>query len=121
MTLKDKTIKGVKWTTFSSVFTAILQIIQLSILARLLNPSDFGLMAIVMVVIGFSNMFIDMGLSNAIIYKQNVTDNQLTSLYWVNVAIGVILFFIILIISPFIAVFYESPQLKNLIIVEQVL
>lgn len=116
MTLKDKTIKGVKWTTFSSVFTAILQIIQLSILARLLNPSDFGLMAIVMVVIGFSNMFIDMGLSNAIIYKQNVTDNQLTSLYWVNVAIGVILFFIILIISPFIAVFYESPQLKNLII-----
>jgi O-antigen/teichoic acid export membrane protein len=115
MTLKDKTIKGVKWTTFGSVFNAILQIVQLAILARLLNPTDFGLMAIVMVVIGFSSMFIDMGISNAIIYKQNVSENQLTTLYWLNIVVGVFLFLIILIIAPFIAVFYESSQLNYLI------
>ncbi|SNR74773.1 polysaccharide transporter, PST family/lipopolysaccharide exporter [Lutibacter agarilyticus] len=115
MTLKDKTIKGVKWTTFGSVFNAILQIVQLAILARLLNPTDFGLMAIVMVVIGFSSMFIDMGISNAIIYKQKVSENQLTTLYWLNIAVGIVLFLIILIIAPYIAVFYDSPQLTNLI------
>lgn len=117
MSLKDKTIKGVKWTTFGSLFNAVLQIVQLAILARILSPSDFGLMAIVMVIIGFSNMFIDMGISNAIIYKQKVTKNQLTSLYWLNVFVGLLLFLIILIISPFVAQFYDSPQLTKLTII----
>lgn len=117
MSLKDKTIKGVKWTTFGSLFNAVLQIVQLAILARILSPSDFGLMAIVMVIIGFSNMFIDMGISNAIIYKQKVTENQLTSLYWLNVFVGLLLFLIILIISPFVAQFYDSPQLTKLTII----
>jgi O-antigen/teichoic acid export membrane protein len=116
MTLKDKTIKGVKWTTFGSLFNAVLQIVQLAILARILSPSDFGLMAIVMVIIGFSNMFIDMGISNAIIYKQKVTENQLTSLYWLNVFVGLLLFLIIFIIAPFVALFYETPELTKLII-----
>lgn len=116
MSLKDKTIKGVKWTTFGSLFNAVLQIVQLAILARILSPSDFGLMAIVMVIIGFSNMFIDMGISNAIIYKQKVTDNQLTSLYWLNVFVGLLLFLLLLIISPFVAEFYGTPQLIKLII-----
>ena len=116
MSLKDKTIKGVKWTTFGSLFNSVLQIVQLVILARILSPSDFGLMAIVMVIIGFSNMFIDMGISNAIIYKQKVTENKLTSLYWLNVFVGFALFLIILVVSPFIAEFYKTPQLTKLII-----
>ena len=69
MSLKIKAISGVKWTTISTVVVAILQLLQLSILTRFLNPSDFGSMALVMVVIGFSQAFLDMGISNAIIYN----------------------------------------------------
>jgi O-antigen/teichoic acid export membrane protein len=73
LTLKQKAISGVKWTTLSTIITAITQLLQISILARYLEPSAFGLIAIIMVVIGFSQMFVDFGVSSAIIHKQNVT------------------------------------------------
>lgn len=117
MTLKDKAIKGVKWTSLSSLITTILQLLQLGILARLLEPSAFGLMALVMVVIGFSQAFLDMGISNAIIHKQKITKDQLSTLYWVNVLTGFFLFFIVNLIAPFIAEFYKEPELTNLILI----
>ena len=115
MGIKQKAISGIKWTTLGSVINAVMSIIQLIVLSRLLNPNDFGLMALVMVVIGFSQMFIDMGISNAIIYKQDVTINQLNSLYWLNVFIGILLFLIIVLLSPYIAGFYKEPKLQGLI------
>lgn len=115
MSLKKQTFSGVKWTTASSLVNVVVQLIQLAILARLLNPEDFGLMAIVMVVIGFSQLFIDMGVSNAIIYKQDITKNELSSLYWLNIFIGGLFFLIIIISSPFIADFYDNEKLILLI------
>ena len=117
MSLKDKTIKGVKWTTFGSIILAVLQIIQLIILARLLSPSDFGLMAMVMVAIGFSNMFIDMGLSNIIIFKQNISINTLSSLYWMNIFVGCFVFLIIYLLTPYFASFYRAPDLVDLLFI----
>ncbi len=117
MSLKNKAVSGVKWTAMSTVIVALLQLLQLSILSHLLNPSDFGLMALVMVVIGFSQAFLDMGISNAIIHKQAITKNQLSTLYWVNILAGVFLFLIILIIAPFIAEFYKEEELTKLILI----
>ena len=71
--LKQQAIHGVKWTSLSTGIRTILQLVQLIILARFLSAEDFGLVAIVMVVIGFSQLFMDMGISNAIIHKQNIT------------------------------------------------
>ena len=88
MSLKSKAITGVKWTTVSMVALTLFQFLQLSILARYLTPQDFGLMALIMVVIGFTQTFMDAGISNAIIHKQNITNEQLTSLYWLNVVLG---------------------------------
>ncbi len=115
MNIKEQAISGVKWTTFSSIINAILSFIQFIALSRILNPSDFGLMALVMVVIGFSQMFIDMGISNAIIYTHDVSTNQLNSLYWLNIFTGVILFLVIFLISQYIADFYKEPKLNKLI------
>ena len=117
MSLKIKAISGVKWTTISTVVVAILQLLQLSILTRFLNPSDFGSMALVMVVIGFSQAFLDMGISNAIIYKQEISHEQLSTLYWVNVLSGFIVFVITVLISPLVSIFYGEPELKKLIII----
>lgn len=117
MNLKAQAISGVKWTTFSTVITTILQLLQLAILARFLEPSAFGLMALVMVVIGFSQAFLDMGISNAIIHKQQISKEQLSTLYWINVFAGLVLFFIIALIAPFVSNFYNEPELTSLIII----
>lgn len=111
MNLKNTVLSSVKWTTGSSIVNSIVQIIQLSLLARLLSPVDFGLIAIAMVVIGFSQLFIDMGVSNAIIYKQQVSDQQLSTLYWLNVIIGAIFFGFLYLLAPIIGSFYKSPEL----------
>ncbi|MBD3796813.1 MAG: MOP flippase family protein [Campylobacterales bacterium] len=115
--LKQKAISGVKWTTLSTIVTTLLQLLQLAILARFLDPSAFGLMALVMVVIGFSQAFLDMGISNAIIHKQHITHEQLSTLYWVNVLAGFGLFAIISAIAPLVSIFYGEPELTALIII----
>ncbi len=117
MSLKAKAISGIKWTTLSTIIITILQFIQLIILARLLDPSAFGILAIVMIVIGFSKAFLDMGISNAIIQKQEITHNQLSTLYWINVLAGFTVFVIISLAAPFIAEFYKEPELKSLIFI----
>jgi O-antigen/teichoic acid export membrane protein len=116
MSLKNSAISGVKWTTVSMVIVTILQLLQLSVLARYLEPTDFGLMAILMVVIGFSQAFMDMGISNAIIHYKNITHSQLSSLYWLNILAGMLLAIIVISLSPIISLFYEEPRITGLLI-----
>ena len=116
MSLKKKAIGGVKWTTASTVIVTMLQLAQMSILARFLEPGDFGLMAIMMVVIGFSQAFQDMGISNAIIQRQEISHTQLSSLYWLNIAAGAVLTLIVMAIAPLVAMFYEEPRITSLMI-----
>ena len=115
MTLKKKALDGVKWNTISSITKVILQFVQLIILSRLLSAEDFGLMALVMVVVGFSQMFIDMGISNAIIYKQEISKSQLDSLYWLSIVIGIVIFGIIVGAAGSIASVYRSEMLEELL------
>jgi O-antigen/teichoic acid export membrane protein len=117
MVLKQKAIYGVKWTSLSTIIVTILQVLQISILARFLLPEDFGLIAIVMVVIGFSHIFSDMGITNAIIYHQEISHEQLSSLYWLNIFIAILLFTMMLILAPLISQFYAEPLLVELIVV----
>ena len=77
-------------------------------------------MAIVMVVIGFAQSFSDMGVSNAIIHKQEVTGNQLSSLFWLNILSGLIVFLILVVISPVISFFYNEPDLTELILLSAI-
>lgn len=115
MELRQKAIKGVKWVTFATVANNVLQFLLVIILARFLSKADFGLMALVQVVIEFSSYFIDMGFSNIIIHKQDISHRQLSSLYWLNVIAGIVIFLIIISLSPLIAAFYKSPELRPLL------
>ncbi|MBE0472254.1 MAG: MOP flippase family protein [Methyloprofundus sp.] len=111
LSLRNKTVSGVKWTSLSMVIVTVTQLLQLVILARFLSPVEFGLMAIMMVVIGFSQAFMDMGISNAIIHRQQISHTQLSSLYWLNIFSGLVLFCIVFLLAPLIAGFYEEPGL----------
>lgn len=117
MSLKKQAVGGVKWTTASTIIVTILQLAQMSILARFLEPGDFGLMAIMMVVIGFSQAFQDMGISNAIIQRQEISHTQLSSLYWLNIAAGAVLTLIVVAIAPLVAIFYDEPRITSLMII----
>ena len=93
-----------------------LQFATLAVLARLLAPADFGLMGMVMVVIGFAQAFADMGLSNAIIQRQRVEKNHLSSFFWINVFTGIVLFVFILLFRPVAVLYFKQPLLSNYLI-----
>lgn len=117
MSLKTDTLSGIKWTSTSAIVMAALLFFQQIILAYFLTKGEYGSMAILLVIIGFVNIFIDMGVSNAIIYKQDITHSQLSSLYWVNVFTGILFFIIISLASPFIVMFYSKVQIQPLHII----
>ena len=115
MILKQQAVSGVKWSGVSVGVVTALQFVDLAVLARLLSPSDFGLMGMVMVVFGFAQAFADMGISNAIIHRQDVTKDQLSSLYWLNILSGVIVFCVVCASVPLIVGFFHEPRLNNLL------
>ena len=89
----------------------VMQLAGLAILARLLTPADYGLIGMVMVVINFAGMFKDAGLPMATVQKDAITREQISSLFWINIAIGGALCLTILAMSPLVGWFYGRPEL----------
>ncbi len=116
MNLKQKVISGLKWTSFSSIIVALMQVLQLIVLAKILGPEAYGTMAILNVVVGFSTLFVDLGISKIIIHKQdNITENQLHSLYWFNVILALFVYGVVYVSSNSIANFYNNTELEFLL------
>lgn len=93
----------------------ILGVLKVSVLARLLDPSDFGIMAIINVVIGFTRLFADLGVSTALLHKQNVRDNDYASLFWLNIFVSLLLLVILIGSVSLISNVYSEGQLTELI------
>ena len=113
--LADKAFHAVRWTSLNTICQVGVQFLSLFILGRLLSPRAFGLMAMIMVVIEIVNVFARMGLSEAIIYKKNVSKNEISSLYILNISVGAILSFLIFFLSGPISRLYSEPELIPLI------
>lgn len=92
---------------FSSFFIAIL-------LARLLGPKEFGIVAMAMIVINISSVFTDIGFTNALIQKKSVKDIAYSSVFFINLGLGFVLSLLIIIAAPWIAFFFEEPSLKQI-------
>lgn len=116
MNLKQKAISGLKWTSLSSVIVALVQVLQLIVLPKILGPEVYGTMAILNVVVGFSALFVDLGISKIIIHKQDsITENQLHSLYWFNVMLALFIYVVVYASSNPIANFYNNAELEFLL------
>ena len=89
----------------------ILNAISAIVLARLLTPQDYGLIGMVAVVTGFVSMFKDMGLSVATVQKEDVTDEQISTLFWLNVLFSFGVMLVTTAIAPAVAWFYGEPRL----------
>lgn len=113
--LKKKAISGVKWSTFSTLFRVVLQIIQLSIVARFLPAEAIGLYAFVQVVMSFSQLFIDMGLGNAIIHKQETLHRHLSELFTINLLFSFVVIICVMLAAPLIGIFFQQANLSTLV------
>lgn len=111
MGLLKNTTKGMVWTTFSMVIRSVVSLLQVSILTRYLDKSEFGLIAIATVFIGFTQIFLDLGLSSGIMHKQDITSKQYSSLFWLNIFTGIILTLILIAFIPLIANAYNDNSL----------
>jgi O-antigen/teichoic acid export membrane protein len=109
------TVKGLKWSALSQIIRQIFQYLATITLVWLISPNDFGLMAMAMVVIGFLDIFKDLGTSSAIIKEENPSNDLKCSLFWVNIGIGLLIFLIIYFASPLIAEFYNSVRVKSVL------
>lgn len=88
-----------------------------SVMARLLTPQDYGLIGMVAVVTGFVSMYKDLGLAAATIQKPEITSEQISTLFWVNLALSLAITLVTSAIAPLVAWFYGEPRLTWITIV----
>lgn len=115
MSNTQKAINGGKWITISTVIATSFQFLQMAILARLLEPGDFGIVSISTLVISFFQIFSHLGFANSIIYKQESDRNVLSTLYFMNMIAGLFVFILIHLCSPLIISFYHEPKLGRVL------
>ncbi len=109
--LKSDTIKGIKWNLINKVIAQIFSLAFAVVLARLLTPHEFGLVAMVTVILGIIKVIHSFGLGEALIQKEEITETELSSVFWVNVFLGIIFTSIAFLAAPFISKFYQKDIL----------
>ncbi len=109
--LKQRAIRGGFAKLIGQVATFGLRLLYMIVVARLLTPAEFGLVAMVTAVTGVYDLFRDGGLSAAAIQQASVTEEQKSALFWVNMAIGGLLTLLCVLTAPILVHFYNEPRL----------
>ncbi len=112
--LKQKAVNGMKWSAIERFSAQGVQFIIQIILARLLLPSDYGIIAMLTIFIGISQTFVNSGFSNALIRKLDRDENDYTTTFLFNIAVGVIFYGLLYLGAPLIASFYNIPLLASI-------
>ena len=109
--LKQKSIKAFAWDFSGKIANQSVSFIVSIFLARLLSPSDFGMLAMVYVVIALSASLMDMGLGEALIQKKELTEKHYSSVFFFNISVGFFLALLLFFLSPFVGLFYNNNSL----------
>ena len=112
--LEGRSVRGGAVTLASQGAQFVLQSVSTVVLARLLTPADFGLVAMVTAITGLGQAFADFGLSEATIQREKINHGQVSTLFWINVAIGLALMLCTVGLAPVLAWFYREPRLKDI-------
>src|SRR5438477_7015155 len=112
--LRQRTISSGLVTATAQGMQFLLNLAYIMVLARLLAPQDFGLVAMVTTVTGFLRVFQDAGLSTATVQRQEITHAQVSNLFWVNVAVGGVTTLLVAASAPAVAWFYREPRLVGI-------
>jgi O-antigen/teichoic acid export membrane protein len=113
--LRKRALNGVLWTAIDRWFGQMIALVIFMVLARILGPGPMGSVALATIVIAFFDVFIDQGLAHAIIQRDTVADVHLCTAFWINVAFGVCLCLITMVVAAPVAVLLKAPDLANVI------
>ncbi len=114
--LRQKTFSAGRWTATSALSRSALQVLQMVVLARLLVPADFGLMAIVASILAVLGLFADLGLSRAIIHFDDISEDALVSLFWMNLFMGLALSVLFAASAPLLGRVFGAKGLTSVLL-----
>lgn len=115
MSLREKTLNGAKWSAIATVIIIGLGLIQMTVLARVFDNHQFGLLTVSLVIIALADTLSDFGIANSIIQRKEIGYLELTTLYWLNVGLGIAVCVAMLLLSGTIAAALNNPDLAPLI------
>ncbi len=113
--LKSRTIHSFKWSFIEKLVSFSFSFVVGILVARVLNPVDYGVMGLIAIFISLSQIIIDGGFSLALIQKKEVTEEDYSTVFFINIGLGLILYLIIFSVSSLVAEFYEIMQMKTLL------
>ncbi len=110
--LKQKTVCGVWWSSIERFSVQGMQFLIQIIMARLLLPSDYDMIGMLIVFLAIAQTFIDSGFSNALIQKKDRNNTDYSTVFYFNVLVGIVAYGLIFLAAPYIALFYQMPELE---------
>ena len=115
MSLKQKTVSGLIWSFVDTMAGQGITFVVGIILARLLSPREFGLIGMITVFIAVSESFINSGFSSALIRKKDCTDTDFSTVFFFNLAVGILFFLMLFFSAPAISSFFNEPELTAIL------
>jgi len=115
MSLKQKAVNSLKWSILGEVVSRAVSPLVFVILAKILIPEDFGVVAAATVVISFSQVFWDAGLAKALIQRDQRVEESATVVFWINVILGFLLFLALILTADYVALFFSDPRIESVV------
>ena len=113
--LKQKTTKGLFWSSVERFSNQGMSFLFSVILARMLDPSDFGIIAMITIFFAVAQSFVDSGFSNALVRKTDRREEDLSTCFYFNIGVGIMAYIVLFLIAPLVACFYKQPILSPII------
>ena len=114
-TLNTKIVKGVSWSLIETFVAYFIRFFIGILLARILMPSDFGMIGMITIFIAISDVFVKAGFGQAFIRKKDTTDIDANTVFFINLSISVAIYIILFFAAPYIASYFHEPGLVKLI------
>src|SRR5437763_1125433 len=113
--LKTNILSSLIWKFLERGGVTGVQLLIQIILARLLLPSDYGIIALIVIFISISQIFVQSGFATALIQKKEVTDSDYSSVFYLTLIAAFLFYLILFLAAPFIAVFYNQPLITSVL------
>lgn len=110
MSLRKEGTSAIAWSLIEKFLKRGVQFVLSIFLARMLTPSDFGIVAMASIFVSWAEVFSDFGMGQAIIQKKDVSETQTSTVFWINLMMGVLIAIVFLLIAPWAAKFYDAPM-----------
>jgi lipopolysaccharide exporter len=113
--LTSRTLSGLKWSYLYTILNVFLQIIVTSVLARILVPRDYGLMAIANIILAFGSYVAQMGIGPAIIQKKVLSKEDIVTAYLIALVVSTLSALIIIVLAPLAVFIFDEPDVVEIV------